>query len=656
MLFRKGIAAVLSATACVAFAADRPVTYAPSVVVTATRFEERPGRYPIGVQVLTEEDIKHSTAATVPELLRMLSGIRTRDLSASPNLQVDMRGFGIFGDQNTLVLLDGQRISENEQTTVNWAAIPLDAIERIEVLRGGGAVLYGGGATGGTINIITKSPRRGERSATLHGGTGTHSTREARAGLNLGGEGVGIRANAGRYESDNFRDNNRTRIDNAQADVRWWNAAGSLSLKFGADDQRQGLPGAITEAQISMNPRQAATPGDFSALRSGYLNLGGETRLAAGVLAANLGYREKDTDASFFVGTPFRNNVEARVNVWSFTPRFKLPYRAGGWENSLILGFDYDDWKFDATAGPAIIGRPHSTQRSAALYAQHTTAFSPDTSLALGLREQRVNYAVNDPTNLLAADSRKHTLHAWGIAVRQRLVAEYFAYGKAGHSFRVPNVNDNYSLFTATVALLEPQTSDDYEVGLDIRAGPGRYRLAFYQSEINNEIFFDPITFTNRNLPPTRRSGFEAEGRWRFADGLDFYVNYTYALAEFRSGNFGGISIAGNSVPLVPRHAANGGVGWAFAAGSRLDVSLRYVGEQTFDADETNTFGRKMPAYTVVDLKLTQATGGWLLAAGVKNLFNEKYFSYGVFTGFPTYAALPAPERSVFVSARYQFK
>src|SRR6185436_11744136 len=187
-------------------------------------------------------DIERSPAATVPQLLQSLAGIRTRDLSGSPNLQVDMRGFGIFGDQNTLVLLDGVRISEYEQTPVNWAAIPLDAIERIEVLRGSGA-------TGGTINIITRAPRAGERSASVYGGAGSFSTYEARAGLNLGGDGVGLRANAGHYESDNYRDNNRVRIDNFQGDARWWGASGALSLKFGADDQRQGFPGAITEAQ-----------------------------------------------------------------------------------------------------------------------------------------------------------------------------------------------------------------------------------------------------------------------------------------------------------------------------------------------------------------------------------------------------------------------
>jgi len=656
MSCRGGIAVALSAAALGAYAADGPVTVGAPVIVTATRFGDPGERFPIGVQVITAEDIRRSTAATVPELLRALPGIRTRDLSGSRNLQVDMRGFGIFGDQNTLVLLDGQRISENEQTPVNWASIPLDAIDRIEILRGSGAVLYGSGATGGTINIITRAPRAGERTATLYGGAGSFSTYEARAGVNLAGESVGLRANAAHYESDNYRDNNAVRIDNFQANARWRGAAGALSVNFGADDQRQGLPGAISEAQIAVNRQQAAAPGDFSALRSGYFNLGGDTRVGGGELAANLGYREKDTDASFFVGTPFRNNVETQVRVWSFAPRFKLPHRLGGWENGLVLGIDYDEWDFAGSAGPAIAGRPLSTQRDAAVYIQHTTAFTRDTSLALGLREQRVSYAVGDPANAVVAASRKRDLTAWEIAARQRLAGEFFAYGKAGRSFRVPNVNDNYSLFTATVSMLEPQTSDDYEIGIDAQPGPGRYRFALYRSEIDNEIFFDPIAFANRNLPPTRRSGFEAEGRWRLAGGVDLFANYTYTVAEFRSGSFGGVSIAGNDVPLVPRHAANAGAGWAFAPRTRLDASLRFVGDQVFDGDETNTFGRKIPSYTVVDLKLTHATGGWALAAAVANLFNEKYFSYGVFTGFPTYAALPAAERSLFVSAQYTFR
>jgi iron complex outermembrane recepter protein len=134
-------------------------------------------------------------------------------------------------------------------------------------------------------------------------------------------------------------------------------------------------------------------------------------------------------------------------------------------------------------------------------------------------------------------------------------------------------------------------------------------------------------------------------------------------VSEFRSGDFGGVPIAGNEVPLVPRHAANAGAGWAFAPRARVDIVVSYVGEQVFDGDETNTFGRKMPSYTVVDLKLTCERGGWLLGTGVKNLLNEKYFNYAVFSpavpafGIPADSfAYPQPERSIFASAQYTFR
>jgi len=655
MRITRGIAAVLSATACWTFAADKPVTYGPPVIVTATRFEDRPDQYPIGVAVITEEEIRTSTAATVPELLKLQAGIRVRDLSGSPGLQVDMRGFGIFGDQNTLVLLDGVRVSENEQTPVNWGAIPLSAIERIEILRGSGAVLYGGGATGGTINIITKRAARGEKSVTLGGGAGTYGTGDLRAGFNVGGDNLALRVNASGLDTDNYRVNNRLRQRNLQADLRATGNNGAVTLKFGVDEQDLQLPGSISEAQIAANRRQAATPFDFSSRSGRYVNLGAELKLGEAELAANLAYRDKDASASFFVGTPFRNNVDTDMKTWSFAPRLKLRWGVGSVRNTFIAGLDWDDWDFDSQAGPAVVGRPHAVQRNRALYMQNTTALTPAATVSLGVRAHEVKYAVNDAANPGAADSRRRDLHAYEVAARYRASEQLSFYGKFGYSFRVPNVNDIYNLFAAAVTILEPQRSRDREAGIELSSGGARYRFALYQMDLDDEIFFDPVTFNNRNLPPTRRYGAEVEGQWSLGPAR-LFANYTYAISEFRSGSFGGVSLAGKRVPLVPRHAANFGVAWDLAARTTLSAVAAYVGEQVFDADETDTFGRKMPSYTVVDLKLVHRTGGWQLAAAIRNLTNERYFSYGVFTGFPTFSALPAPERSVFVSAQYSFQ
>jgi iron complex outermembrane receptor protein len=342
------------------------------------------------------------------------------------------------------------------------------------------------------------------------------------------------------------------------------------------------------------------------------------------------------------------------VKVWSFTPRVRVPHALGGWDHTLVAGFDFDDWRFDAIAGPSITGSPTAQQEDAAVYAQHTTALPTGTSLAFGGRVQRARYSVSDPTSPVADFARRQTLRAYEIAVRQRVWEGVHIYAKIGSSFRVPNVNDLYSLFTAAVTPLEPQTARDREIGAEAHLGAGRYRMALYRIDLSNEIFFEAFTFTNRNLPPTRRSGVEADARWQFG-AFDAFVNYTYANSEFRSGEFGGISIAGNEVPLVPRHAANAGLTWRFMPRSQAHAVVQYVGTRRFDADEANTF-RRMPSYTVVDVKVTHEERAWGFAAGVRNLFDEKYFSYGVFTGFPTFAALPAPERTVFLTAQYAFR
>jgi iron complex outermembrane receptor protein len=341
--------------------------------------------------------------------------------------------------------------------------------------------------------------------------------------------------------------------------------------------------------------------------------------------------------------------------VWSFTPRVRIPHALGGWDNTFVAGLDFDDWRFDAVAGPSIIGRPEARQDDAAIYAQHTTTFPTGTSLAFGGRVQRARYGVNDPTSPDANFTRSQTLRGYEIAVRQRVWDRVHVYGKVGSSFRVPNVNDLYSLFTAAVTPLEPQTARDREIGAEARIGAGQYRVALYRIDLSNELFFDPLTFTNRNLPQTRRAGIEADARWRFG-AFDAFVNYTYTNSEFRSGDIGGIPIAGNDVPLVPRHAANAGLTWRFMPRTQAHAVVQYVGQRPFDADETSTFGRRMPSYTVVDVKVTHERRDWRVDAGVRNLFDEKYFSYGVFTGFPTFAALPAPERALFFSVQYRFR
>ena len=143
------------------------------VTVTATRYEEQPSEVPAHITVITREDISKSTAQNIPELLRTETGIQVNDIAGNRrNYTVDLRGFGETASSNTLVLVDGRRINQADLSGVDWTEIPLERVERIEIIRGGrGSVLYGDNATGGVINIITKKGDTFKAGGELAGGS-----------------------------------------------------------------------------------------------------------------------------------------------------------------------------------------------------------------------------------------------------------------------------------------------------------------------------------------------------------------------------------------------------------------------------------------------------------------------------------------------------
>lgn len=135
------------------------------VVITATKTEKKVEDAPGSVSVITREEMKKQNVQTVDDALKTLPGVyvkRSKGLMDS-TASVNMRGF--YGDKYTLVMLDGQPVNDGYTGGVEWGALPVGNIERIEVIRGAASALYGGNAMGGVINIITKTPDKPEAEA-----------------------------------------------------------------------------------------------------------------------------------------------------------------------------------------------------------------------------------------------------------------------------------------------------------------------------------------------------------------------------------------------------------------------------------------------------------------------------------------------------------
>ena len=236
-------------------AASAPPTVAeaaparPEVVVSASRLLD--GVTGSSTTVIASERIKRSPASTLPELLSLEAGIQARDLfggTGASRANIDMRGFGAVGAQNALILIDGRRLNDIDLAAIDYASIPLDSIDRIEIIRGSaGAVLYGDGAVGGVVNIVTKSATDTTTGGAADIAIGSEVYREANVSGRTTVGRFSMNAYGSAIESKGYRANNDLRQKNALAELRHRGDGGDVFVKFQADNQRLGLPGGRRE-------------------------------------------------------------------------------------------------------------------------------------------------------------------------------------------------------------------------------------------------------------------------------------------------------------------------------------------------------------------------------------------------------------------------
>jgi len=304
------------------------------VVVTASRLSE-PGNANGNVAVLTREDIERSGSQTLPELLSTVAGINVRQLygNFSTLATVDMRGFGASATQNALILINGRRLNDVDISAIDFLAISLSSIERVEIIRGGGSVLYGDGAVGGVINIITKEHGKAGVQANADISAGSFATRKLDSSLRHGIGPVVYYLSLSGIDSDGYRDNNELDQKNAQMGVKLRLPRQSYFLDFLADEQSLGLPGPRSvnpgtgTNELKNDRRGTSEPNNYAEKEGGQLTLGGSWLLGEQTSLTVDGGARKKTQTSFFddySGFGFSSFTESVLTTYSLTPRVTL--------------------------------------------------------------------------------------------------------------------------------------------------------------------------------------------------------------------------------------------------------------------------------------------------------------------------------------------
>lgn len=614
----------------------------PPVTVTATRFSEDAATLPFGVSVLTAKDLADTGVTTVNEAIMKLLGVPGRlDLYGGGDYALDLRGFGVTADNNQVVIVDGIRINEADLGGTRLAGIPINAVERIEVLRGSGTVLYGEGAAGGVIVITTKAGRGAERgnSAQVYGAVGSDHLREVRADATVGAGGFSLDVAANRRTTDNHRENFHAEVEGVSLTGQWRNDWLRVGVRHAVDDLDTGLPGSLSAAQYVADPRQTNTPTDHAEIRNRRSGVFAEADLgSAWQLGLDAGWRTKELRSINF-GFPYDYDVDAKT----YAARLRHRAQFGALSNTLVAGVDRGEWERTVLGAFGSV----ADQASTGYYLKDDLTLAGGTRLSAGVRTERI-----DKTHSNAADRIDDRQRAWELGVLQPLTAEASVYARIGRSYRLANV-DEFS-FTTPGVPLQPQTSHDLELGTRWHEVGRSAELRVYRSRLTNEIGYDPNGVgpfgpgANVNFDPTRRQGVELELAQALGESLKLRANGAWRQSRFTAGAYDG-----RDVPLTAKRTLSLRADWTPAPAHRVDAILSYVSPQHPDFDNVC----RIPSRTIADLRYAYRWSLAEVAVGVANLTDRKYYTqaFGCNGNGETTSIYPEAGRTVSASLKLSF-
>lgn len=651
--------AALAAALLQAFSLHAQTTDEAAVIVSATRFASGDPRVPSNITVLTREDIRTSAAGGLPDLLRSQAGINVRSLygQMAKDATVDLRGFGDSAASNTLVLIDGQRLNAIDSGTLNWSSIPLETVDRIEIIRGSGTVLYGDRASGGVINIVTgKSAKPAARAAVTVGGFGNRSADFHAAG----GDGGAYYNLGGHYaEARGWRRNSQADQASVAGRAGLRANGGEQFVDFAVYRDSSGMPGAVFRSAYLARSDAARFPLDNQKhdgfrVRPGFA-FAVNSRLD---VEGELGYTRDDYQTSSFnaAGNPsFLSTREGKT--LSATPRARWRHDLGERRSETVFGFDFYDGEIDNPTWSSFGGNnvQHAAQTSRAFYAQNVTGLTADTDLTLGARSQQMHQSGRD-AGAAVSDSTTRRRNAWEAGITSQLDDRLRVFARTGRTFRFANTDELFGFDPLTFATvfrgdLKPQHGVTKELGGSWRAGSALLKLSVFHMKLTDEIAYDGNSGANVNLPSTRHKGVEFEAQWRPASNWLTRLAYGYTAAEFTAG-----ADAGKDIPSVPHNKLGLEVRWEGGRAGTWSAAANRVGTQVYSGDTANIRGLH-EAYTTLDLRAEWDLKPWKVAARVANATNQRYSSFaGYSVARADYFYYPAEPRTLFVTLGYNFR
>ncbi|MGZ8487080.1 MAG: TonB-dependent receptor [Candidatus Binatia bacterium] len=651
----------------------------PPVVVTSTRLrdvEQPASQVPGKVIVVSADEIEKLGAKTIQEVLQYQTGIVLYDSVGNAFQQtVDLRGFNAQPVTATTVFIDGVRVNEPDFNTINFNLIPLEDIERIEILPGT-ATVFGRNALAGVINITTKRGRADRPHIGMNIGGGSYGRQ--RYTFSTDGPmplipnfdyyfGVtreltnGYREEFGSRHAGATITRLLTKLGYRQGD----NTDASLAYTRVLDNISQA--GALPASRLRVDRNDNLTPGDQQKDNLHQVALNLTQKLPMGFSVALNGFFRRNDIELFTRGLSSEAILQTETNSGGTTVQASHEGAILNKKNLLTLGVEYTRNKFDtANAGiflPAFTFQNLRSTKEDVAGIFLTDSFHLFESLVVngGFRYDwdRLNFTDEiDPTLSGIKTYNRVSPKAGLVYTPVNNLSFSFSYSEG---VRIPTVDELFAQGPfGSNPDLKAMTSRNFELGAQAQLQDWLdASLALFYTPVRDEILFvvtDPLLFfgRNENISRTLRRGIELSLKARYQKWLDGFINYTAMKATFETDVllFSGQVRKGDDLPLVPRHRVGVGINTYPMEGLTVSLFGNYVGAQFMQSDEPNQ-AKKIADYFVLNSRIAYQWKQWTGYVNFNNLTNRKYSTSGILVNEPF--RVPAPTFNVFAGLSFRY-
>ncbi len=580
------------------------------VVITATRTARTADTTLASVSVITRKDIERLQAQSVQDLLRNEVGFSVANNGGAGKLSnAFIRG---TESDHVLVLIDGIKIGSATSGTTAFQNLPIEQIERIEIVRGPRSSLYGSEAIGGVIQIFTRKGNKQTR-PDFSASVGKYYTKKVGMGISGGGQRAWYNLQLSGLNTNGF---------NSCTGKPFPGGAGCFTIEPDRDAYRSRA-GALRAGyrfsnQTEIDFTMSRTEGDAE-FDGSFQNEGDTVQQIVG--GSIKFFPTENWYSTIAFGRSLDQSDNFKDGVYSST--FDSERDSATWQNditflddhTLTLGLDY----LDDTVDSSVIYNVRS-RNNKAIFAQYQGNYHNHDVILAGRRDDNQQFGTHSTGSL-----------SWGYSLNRdiRLTAAY------GSAFKAPSFNELYFPGSSNPNL-EPESSDTIEIGIRGKASWGRWDVTAYHTRVDDLITFDATTFTPVNVNSASIDGLETRLQTQLAD-WDIDANLTLLHTENKSADIN----HGNELPRRVQQALNVNLDRDYGKLS-AGLSLHWRGS-TYD-NLSNS--RKIKGYTTADLRTAyQFARDWLVQARIDNLFNKDYETASFYN---------QPKADIWLTLRYQ--